>query len=332
MEHELSQLNRRIIHRILRKLRLRKDRKIDLAARYPSRDYPVVYANTIDTTDLATQFAGPGRRVIHHIHELGYTTELFRSTGMLKEALAKTDAYIAASGAVRDFLVTSIGAAPDDVHLIHEFPVAIISGGGEDKRKSLRFRLGIPQGAFVIGMCGVPHWRKGTDLFVQLAMQVNGAMLPGECHFVWLGGDQVSHLEPLHDAAQLRLSAICHFVPAVTDPDSYYPAFDVFALTSREDPFPVAMLEAAMSGLPVVCFAGSGGAPEFVEEDAGIVVPYLDVAAMARACVALLRDSPLRRRLGDKARSKVMANYTLEIQAPKIRAIIERVFTGDFGG
>ena len=48
-----------------------------------------------------------------------------------------------------------------------------------------------------------------------------------------------------------------------------------------EDPFPLVMLEAAALATPTVCFLGNGGAPEFVEEDAGICVPSGNVEALA---------------------------------------------------
>ena len=126
-----------------------------------------------------------------------------------------------------------------------------------------------------------------------------------------------------HDLMRTGLLDICHFVPSVPNPEDYFNAFDVFALTSREDPFPVAMLEAAASGLPIVCFANGGGAPELVEEDAGIVVPYLDVPAMAKACIELLTNESRRRQMGQNARAKVQERYTLEKQGPKLLAVIE---------
>jgi len=112
-------------------------------------------------------------------------------------------------------------------------------------------------------------------------------------------------------------------LPAVPNPETYFGAFDLFALTSREDPFSVAMLEAALCGLPIVCFAGAGGAVELVEHDAGIVVPYLDLSAMAIACVDLLLDDTRRRKVGENARAKVQAHYMLDQQGPKILSVIE---------
>jgi glycosyltransferase involved in cell wall biosynthesis len=98
--------------------------------------------------------------------------------------------------------------------------------------------------------------------------------------------------------------------------------FDVFTLTSREDPYPAVVLEAAALGKPIVCFQQSGGAPEFVEGDCGFVVPYLDVEAMAGRIAELLDDDDLRTRLGEAARRKVGMQHDLNRVAPRISQII----------
>jgi glycosyltransferase involved in cell wall biosynthesis len=322
LDEQFEMINRGFHRRLLRKLRLTTLRQPDLAVLYPVKEYPVVYANTIDTCGVASQLAGSGRRIIHHVHELSYITELFDADGALKKAVPVTFAYIAASHSVREYLERSIGVPARKIHVVHEFPIAtkIVN---DYARQAVRRELGIPNDGFVVGMCGLPQWRKGTDLFVQLAMQVQHHIEPDKCHFVWLGGNAKSHREALHDVAKLGLQEICHFIQAVPDSEAYFSAFDVFALTSREDPFSVAMLEAAAGGLPIVCFADAGGAPELVENDAGIVVPYLDVPAMAKACAELLADEGRRKQMGQNAQAKVRGRYALDRQAPKLLAVIE---------
>ena len=80
------------------------------------------------------------------------------------------------------------------------------------------------------------------------------------------------------------------FVGPAPTPLPYMLAADVFLLSSREDPFPLVCLEAADCGLPVLCFADAGGMPLFVQEDAGAVVPYLDVDEMANQLRSFLAD------------------------------------------
>ena len=317
-------LNRGIGRKVMRHLGRMKPKAPNLAELYPPSRYPIVYANTVVTLKLATQLAGAGRRVVLHVHELSSTADFYAVKEALKASPASVDAYIAASHAVRDFLETDIAVPREKIQVIHEFPVAMAkdlprSGQGS----ALRRRLGISDTARVVGMCGWPQWRKGVDLFVQLADHIKRGAPHADYHCVWVGGDHPSHAAALHDVAKLGLQGVCHFVPAVDDPSACFASFDLFALTSREDPFSVAMLEAADHRLPVVCFADAGGAPELVETDAGVVVPYLNIPAMATACLDLLGDDALRHRFGDSARMKVRSRYTLETLGPKFLGVLK---------
>jgi glycosyltransferase involved in cell wall biosynthesis len=80
--------------------------------------------------------------------------------------------------------------------------------------------------------------------------------------------------------------------------------FIVFALVSWEDPFPLVNLEAASLGKPIVCFDEAGGSKEFVEEDCGFVVPYLDLDAREDRVVELLHNPELRQRMGSRVARK----------------------------
>ena len=134
------------------------------------------------------------------------------------------------------------------------------------------------------------------------------------------------------DVKAAGLEGIVHFVGSSPKPLDYFAAFDVFALTSREDPYPLVCLEAASFGKPILCFAGGGGEPEFVEDDCGFVVPYLDIEAMADRVLELMDSPELRQRLGTSARAKVRARHDIEIVAPRILEVIRQCASQARGG
>src|SRR5262249_38488622 len=150
--------------------------------------------------------------------------------------------------------------------------------------------------------------RKGVDLFAQVARRILlGGAEPGlksslGAWFLWVGHLSDPGLKNwlAHDAETAGMTGRIRFIGPCDDPSAYFQAADVFLLTSREDPFPCVNLEAIASGLPVVAFEGAGGAPE-VLENAGVVVPYLDVDAMAEAVVRLLDNDPARQAAGRAA-------------------------------
>ncbi|MFE1844141.1 glycosyltransferase, partial [Streptomyces sp. NPDC059515] len=88
-----------------------------------------------------------------------------------------------------------------------------------------------------------------------------------------------------------------------------YQAGHLTALTSVSEGFPYTVVESMSTARPQVC-TKTGGVPEAVG-DAGILVPPGDHRAVAEACVRLLRDAGLRRRLGDAARARVLERFTL---------------------
>ena len=102
----------------------------------------------------------------------------------------------------------------------------------------------------------------------------------------------------------------------------YYLAADVFLLTSREDPFPLVNLEALARGLPVVAFGDAGGAPEALDDDAGVVVPYLDVPEMARALFRLVEAPRYRAALGRRALTRARERFLWDRFIGELRQLV----------
>jgi glycosyltransferase involved in cell wall biosynthesis len=152
-------------------------------------------------------------------------------------------------------------------------------------------------------------------------------MLPdADIHYLWVGytGDIEDQQRLIHDATLAGVGDRVHWTGEVTDPERYFPEFDVFAMVSREDPFPLVCLEAALQSMPVLCFAAAGGVPELVEQDAGLIVPYLDMHTMARWVVELVEKPELAAQFGKRAREKVLERHTIETAGPMFLEAIER--------
>ena len=90
-------------------------------------------------------------------------------------------------------------------------------------------------------------------------------------------------------------------------------------------------LEAAAIGKPILCFDNAGGMKEFVETDAGFVVPYLYILAMAQKCIEIIRSPELRIRLGEQAKSKVRQRHDVEVAAPMLLQIIQNTIGKNTG-
>jgi glycosyltransferase involved in cell wall biosynthesis len=299
-----------------------------VTARLRARRFDVVYANTVVTGGHAIDIAAGRCPVVWHIHEMDFSIRELAGPTRFNAEHPKVAKLIAVSGAVRSDLVDRYGVPSEKVELIHEFiPLPASADGQESARRRIRGELGIPEHAVVVGAAGTLDWRKGADLFVPMAL-LTLRQLPGVVvHFVWIGGHTASyqHSQALYDVRAARLASFVHFVGNNENPLDYFAAMDVFALLSREDPFPLVMLEAGALAKPLVCFAGAGGADELIAAGGGVSVPYLDVPAMASALASLILDASRRATMGADLRKVIRARHALEVSAPRVSHVIESV-------
>jgi colanic acid/amylovoran biosynthesis glycosyltransferase len=98
----------------------------------------------------------------------------------------------------------------------------------------------------------------------------------------------------------------------------YLQAADVFVMSSFAEGVPVVLMEAMMSGLPVVA-TQIAGVSELVEEGVnGFLVPPSNVKALSDRIATLLADSDLRHRLGQQGRAKVSQDFNIHTEAKKL--------------
>jgi glycosyltransferase involved in cell wall biosynthesis len=96
-------------------------------------------------------------------------------------------------------------------------------------------------------------------------------------HFIWLGISTNLFSEEIKaDCKRYDPEGKIHLIPVKSDAKPYFEAADVFFLSSREDPFPLVMLEAASLGVPIVGFRGTGGIEDFSRGIGTLLVDDLD--------------------------------------------------------
>jgi glycosyltransferase involved in cell wall biosynthesis len=120
-------------------------------------------------------------------------------------------------------------------------------------------------------------------------------------------------------AGELGLIGSAHFEGRVENIRDAYAAGHVVVLSSISEGFPYTLIEAMTSGRATVS-TDVGGVSEAVG-DSGLIVPPREPAAMARACLRLLRDDLLRHRLGAQARERALALFTVDKAVDSFDAI-----------
>ncbi|MDQ7857872.1 MAG: glycosyltransferase [Armatimonadota bacterium] len=120
-------------------------------------------------------------------------------------------------------------------------------------------------------------------------------------------------------AGRVVLTGVRDDVPAVLR------RADVFVLASRWEGLPLAIIEAMMSGLPIVATT-VGGVPEVVVEgETGLLVSPQDPEALARALERLLGDGALRHRMGAAGRQRALREFAADRMLRQTAMLYARV-------
>lgn len=295
-------------------------------------DIKVIYSNTAVNGDVIDHLKSIiNVPVISVIHELEHSIQRFAAGRLFDLVKKHTTLFIAVSNAVKSNLEFNHAIPSAKIQLIHSFvSVAEITQKASIDLSHIRQELSLNKGMFVVGGCGTTDWRKGADLFVFIAMIfLKMLTVEEQCRvkFVWVGGDLDSP-EMLHLTHDINCSELLRdrviFTGIKQEASPYFSQFDVFLLSSREDPFPLVCLEAGALGKPVICFDKAGGTPGLVRDDGGFVVPYLDLYESAHAISRLFHDPKLLEAMGKCLADKVYSQYDIEIGARKILSVINQ--------
>lgn len=278
------------------------------------KDVACIYSNTVVTLPLASrlkEYFG-NTNWVAHIHELQAIMQQIRPD--FRDYISQIDHCIAASELVKKNLIQQWNVPQDLVTRIYE--CSKVNAIPIDKMAKEKF---------IVGGSGTAHWRKGSDLFIQVAMLVKRIFPNKKIEFVWVGG--ISKNERIileEDIRKCGLQDTVRFVGETAHPESYFKEFDIFLMTSREDPFPLVCIEVGMLGKPIVTFENAVGTSEIIKDKGGMIVPYLDINAMTKAVTQYIEDPLLKKEHG-AFNKKAFAQFTPEIICPEIYTIIKNM-------
>jgi glycosyltransferase involved in cell wall biosynthesis len=176
-------------------------------------------------------------------------------------------------------------------------------GGG--RGASLRAALGVADSAPVIlGVFRLSD-EKEPVLFLDVCARV-AAAVPGLAVLVCGVGPLRKPLEA--HAARLRLAG-CRFLGQRADIADVYPAASLLLHTARHEGMPNAVMEAQACGVPVVATPAGDVATIVADGDTGLLAAHGDADALARACLRLLGDAALRRRMGAAGAARMRRDF-----------------------
>jgi glycosyltransferase involved in cell wall biosynthesis len=101
-----------------------------------------------------------------------------------------------------------------------------------------------------------------------------------------------------------------------------YVQHSITAESGDQEGTPVAIMEAMLSGLPVIS-TEHGGIRDVVNENCGILVCERDVQAMSSAMEKVINNPSKFKLFGMNARNYILENHTLEIHLDRINSFID---------
>ena len=264
----------------------------------------VVHANTLRTLPEAAIVRRMGLPLVFHVHELPPPSA--KRSAALRLAGRFADVLVCVSEAVADLVRRHAARTPV---LVAHNGVALPDRGPDRGERP-----------FTVGTVGTVSRLKGTDVFFRAAARVlaEGA----DVRFEHAGEPSLPLDLELQEElrgllASPHLSGAARMLGRV-DAARLLPQWDMFALPSRMDAFPLATLEAMAHGLPVVA-SRVGGIPEQITHlESGVLLSSGDDNGLAEWIVTLHGDPDLRSRLGDAARRRVADHFTVARQAQQL--------------
>lgn len=187
---------------------------------------------------------------------------------------------------------------------IKEF-FSAIKISAEEKKKELE----LEKEDRIVGIVANFYPVKGLKFFIQAARYVSSTL--SRVKFVIVGdGKEREMLQAL--VRQLNLEEKVLFLGYREDVPEILQIFDVFVLSSLKEGFPFTILEAMITGLPIVA-TRVGGIPEVIQHTkSGLLVPPGDSQELAKNIISLLKDKSRAEKIALGAKKRILSNFVLD--------------------
>jgi glycosyltransferase involved in cell wall biosynthesis len=186
------------------------------------------------------------------------------------------------------------------------------------------YRLRPGSGAKIVAL-GRLHEKKGFGVLVETIALLRRQGIDCSCTIAGEGPER-ARLES--QVAREELASSIH-LPGWTDRVAEFLAEgDIFVLPSFQEDFPLAVLDAMASGVPIVASAIDGPKDFLSEGTTGLLVPPNNASALAHTLVGLLASDSLRESLGRAARREAEERYSFQAIGRDLSAALENVMRG----
>jgi glycosyltransferase involved in cell wall biosynthesis len=226
----------------------------------------IVYVSSLAASEYLVAAKAAGKTAVLHLHEKKAEIQsLLRLQRTKSNILSFCDAVVLASGELLTDMMEVFGKVPQrtlDWGIALDFAeIFRLSKDKDAIAETAGGRVLADSERLLVGMVGYGSARKGADIFYEVAKS-----LP-EHDFIWVGNWDNIDVPNYKQYASERLKNF-YVCGDVENPYKYIKRFDLFFLSSREDPNPIVLAEAMLLQVPIFCFAESTSVRDFLGRNA----------------------------------------------------------------
>ena len=315
--------NKKILNRIYNKYVYPFNLKKILASVY-KENYDIIFANSIACNYFIKNYDNRGNaKIITNVLELEYTFHSFK-IDRNSAIMENSDLFICMNKSVSENLVANHNIDQKKIKTINSITGYVTN---KSNKKELLKKIGVPENSIIIGASGTVEWRKGSDLFIQLALIYRNKYGLDNLYFVWAGkfSSGIEKYNIIHDIEKAGLQGKVLFVGEITEVNDYYSAFDIFTLMSREEALGIVCIENMALGNPIICFEKCGGMEDVADTGAAIKVPYLNIESMSDEIHKLILDKEHYNLLSKKSTDYVNKEFNNNVLGKKYLEVFDKM-------
>lgn len=241
----------------------------------------------------------------------------------MRWALNRVDTVVACAESVKERVSRECGFPRSRMLVVPNGVESPATDGRPSRAAELRSRLGLKRNSFVYGSVG--NLRPVKDFGTAINALRIATTEGHDVHFVVVGNG--THRQQLEaHAVAAGVADRVHLVGPQQNVGDWLRVFDVYINSSVSEGMSMSILEAMATGLPVVA-TDVGDAAALIGGDppAGLLVPPADPPSLARAVSELIGNLSRRKELGENARRRYNARYTVRHMVDRYSTLYSQV-------
>lgn len=217
--------------------------------------------------------------------------------------------YTCVSVKVRENIAGLMGISKDNFLVIHNSVNIEMFRPQPDLRADARKRMEVELGEFCIGVVANASRQKGLEFIVE-ACSILKIKYQKSFKLVLIGNGNFESLKKL--TTKLDIVSDVVFLGKRTDVNILLQGMDCFALPSRWEGLPLALIEAMASGLPAIASNVSGNTEVIEHGKTGLLFPMGDINELASGLIALMERTEYKNKIGQDGYLRVIEKFSLK--------------------